>query len=281
MTAGKSKVQHDVPPDALVRLKPHKLGRHYHKVPQYISETVNKYPRLISDYFLRNFRINLESGRMAVHEQVDLEPDCLFRNRVGKFGFAIDRELLGEALECYYGGVRVRAKEGLPNISTSEQRLRDRLGRDLVDIVVHALMAGGAAGEIEPHLDAYDQPQWEQVIEYVLTSHLSGQTASLHIFLDSRACDTLTTRLAGKTAVSTGVVADDSIKRLPLRLECVLASAQLPLAGVMALQPGDVLPIRLRERCEVRINRHPLFSGAIYEHAGALCLTSLESVSNP
>lgn len=281
MIAGKSKVQHGVSPTTLVRLKPQKLGRHYHKVPQYVGETINKYPRLVSDYFLRNFRINLESGQASVHEQITIEPECLFRCRLGKLGFAIDRGLLAEALECYYGGVKVRTKEGTPPVSTSEQRLRDRLGHDITAIVAHALLAGGETGALESYDDTYDRPQWEHVIEYTLSSHLSGTIASLYVFLDNQLCNALTTRLVGETALITRGNSDDKIKRLPVRLECVLASAQLPLAQVMALQPGDVLPIRLRERCQVRISRHALFTGAVLENGGTLCLTSLESVSTP
>ena len=64
-----------------------------------IRDSSSKYPRIISDYFLRNYRINLELLRVEVHEQVDKEAECLYRSPLGKVGFAIDRALLTEALE--------------------------------------------------------------------------------------------------------------------------------------------------------------------------------------
>ena len=101
---GNVKVQHDVPPESLTRLKPQKLGRHYHKIPQFIKELAAKHPRSVSDYFLGNYRINLEFHKAEVHEEREQEAECLYQSTFGRVGFAIDRSLLTEVLECYYGG---------------------------------------------------------------------------------------------------------------------------------------------------------------------------------
>jgi len=71
----------------------------------------------------------------------------------------------------------------------------------------------------------------------------------------------------------------DHIKHLPVRLDCVVASAQMPLAQVLALQPDDILMLRPLDRYEVRINQQKLYRGTIFEEDGALFLTSLESVN--
>ncbi|NNB34668.1 hypothetical protein HBN88_11785, partial [Pseudomonas fragi] len=55
------KVQHQVPADGLLFLKPEKLGRYYHKVPVYIKKLAGKYPRAISDYFLSRRRQKLSA----------------------------------------------------------------------------------------------------------------------------------------------------------------------------------------------------------------------------
>ena len=44
---------------------------------------------------------------------------------------------------------------------------------------------------------------------------------------------------------------------------------------------GDILPMRLLERCDVQINQQKLFRGAIFEDDGSLFLTSLESMKTP
>jgi len=73
----------------------------------------------------------------------------------------------------------------------------------------------------------------------------------------------------------------NQIRQLPVRLDCVVASLQMPLSQVLALRPGDILPMRLLERCDVQINQQKLFRGAIFEDDGSLFLTSLESVKTP
>ena len=93
--AGNSKVHHRVPAESLVRLKPQKLGRHYHKIPQYIKEVSAKYPRIISDYFLRNYRINLELHTVEVHEERSESAECIYKSLFGKFGSTASGRVFG------------------------------------------------------------------------------------------------------------------------------------------------------------------------------------------
>jgi len=277
--AGNSKVHHRVPAESLVRLKPQKLGRHYHKIPQYIKEVSAKYPRIISDYFLRNYRINLELHTVEVHEERSESAECIYKSLFGKFGFSIERPLLSEALECYYGGA------GLPSqdtpISTSEQRMRLRLGQDIAQIFARALLSGASVGKLEKHENDFDQAVWEYVAEFRYTSHISGGRSSIFLYLDTQLVDELTARLAAPSHGPQVVDPERHIQQLPVRLECVVAALQMPLSQVLGLRPGDILPVRLQERAEVRINQQKLFRGAIFEEDGALFLTSLESVKNP
>lgn len=277
---GHSKVHHGVPAERLTRLKPQKLGRHYHKIPQFIREIAHKHPRLISDYFLRNYRINLELIKLDVHEQREQEADCIYRCAYGKVGFAIDRALLAEALECYYGGTCLPSQD-TPPISTSEQRMRNRLGVDIAQIFARSLLSGGTFGELTPHDNDYEIVQWEYVAEFHYTSHITGIQSSIYIYLDHQLVDELTTRLASPQPARLNGNPAHYIKHLPVRLDCVIAALQLPLSQVLRLRPGDVVSVRLLERCEVRVNQQKLFRGTIFEEDGALFLTSLESVKSP
>jgi flagellar motor switch protein FliM len=277
---GIKKVHHGVPAESLTRLKPQKLGRHYHKIPQYIRELSGKYPRIISDYFLRNYRINLELLNVEVHEQLSVEPECIYRSLLGKVGFAIQRPLLTEALECYYGGTYLPNNEA-PPVSTSEQRLRSRLGMDISQLFARSVLAGQTFGKLEAHDNAYDQAQWEYIVQYQFSSHLTGTQTSIYIYLDTHLVDELTSRISRPASSPASSSALSRISDLPVQLECVVASLQMPLSQVLALAPGDILPIRLLERCDVQINQQKLFRGSILEDEGCLLLTSLESVKTP
>ncbi|VXC86525.1 conserved hypothetical protein [Pseudomonas sp. 8Z] len=277
---GIKKVHHGVPADSLTRLKPQKLGRHYHKIPHYIRELSNKYPRIISDYFLRNYRINLELLKVDVHEQVAQDAECVYRSPYGKVGFSIERALLTEALECYYGGTCLPNHEA-PPISTSEQRMRTRLGMDVTQLFARSILAGSTFGKLETYDNAYDEAVWEYVAQFHFTSHITGSQASIFIYLDTQLVDELTSRLTPAAPTSQHGSSLNQIRNLPVRLDCVVASLQMPLSQVLALRPGDVLSMRLLERCEVQINQQKLFRGVIFEEDGSLLLTSLESVKTP
>lgn len=272
-----AKVLHKVTADQFPRLKPHKLGRHYHKIPQFIHEISNKHPRVISDYFLRNYRINLELKRVLVHEQRETDPECIYRSALGRVGFAIDRSLLTEVLECYYGGTTLPKQSETP-VSTSEQRMRSRLGIDVAQIFARALLAGETFGDLQPWDNAYEECQWEYIAEFHYHSHITNKESSIFIYLDAQLVDELTNRITNPPPVATGVNPIDQIVHLPVKLDCVIASLQMPLSQVLALQVGDTLLMRMRERCDVEINQEKLFRGALFEDDGALFLTSLESL---
>ncbi len=275
---GNAKVHHGVPAQSLTVLKPQKLGRHHHKIPQYIKESTNKNPRLIGDYFLRNYRINLELNRIDVQEERGEEPDCIYRSAMGKVGFSIDRALLTEALECYYGGT-VIASQDTPPISSSEQRMRNRLGMDITDIFARSILSGETFGKLDSYRNDYEETSWEYVAEYEYISHITGSRSSIYLYLDTELVDELTSRLAGPPVPRLPGNPIDHIKHLPVRLDCVVAAAQMPLAQVLALQLDDILMLRPLDRYEVRINQQKLFRGTIFEEDGALFLTSLESVN--
>ena len=274
---GNAKVQHDVPLESLTRLKPQKLGRHYHKIPQFIKELAAKHPRIVSDYFLGNYRINLEFHKAEVHEEREQEAECIYHSAFGRVGFAIDRSLLTEVLECYYGGSSLPGQSE-PPISVSEQRMRTRLGRDIVQLFARSILGGATFGELTSYENAYDETQWEYVAEFQYTSHITGKQSSIFIYLDTHLVDELTSRMAKPVANQAVGNPIEQIKHLPVRLNCVVAALQMPLSEVLDLRLEDIVMVRLQERCDVMINQQKLFRGAIFEDGGSLFLTSLDSV---
>ncbi|MCY1306582.1 hypothetical protein D9M70_564480 [compost metagenome] len=142
-------------------------------------------------------------------------------------------------------------------------------------------MTGTGFGELERFDNAYEETLWEYVAELRYTSHLTGSESSLYIYLDAELTDQLTGLIKGPPPPRMAGDPLDNIKHLPVRLDCVLAQARMPLAQVLGLQLGDILSLRLKERVDVRVNQQPLFRGAIFEDDGTLFLTSIESVKTP
>lgn len=272
------KVRNDAPAEAYVRLKPHTLGRHYHRVPAYLRDMLHKHPQVISDYFLSSFRVNLEFQNVKVYEQPPRAAQCQFRSRYGRVGFAMDRSLLAESLEAYYGGNYSPRQD--PPESISEHRLRARIGVEVLGLFARTLLGGQSFGELSLFDHTYSETQWECIVELNFQSHTAEQPATLIIYLDEQMLDLLTSRMAAPSLAPEPANLMEQVLKLPVQLTCVVARVQLPLAEVSALKPGDILPIRMAERCDVTVRQQRLFRGALTEEDGALFLTSLERVSH-
>lgn len=277
--ATQPKVLHDVPADALTVLKPQKLGRHYHKIPIQVQEAASKNPRLISDYFLINYRINIELDTVKVHDHYAQPADCIYQTELGRIGFSIDRRLLTEALESYYGGSGIGGGN-MPPISASEQRMRTRLGMNIANMFARTMLAGASFAELDEYGNDYEQVSWEFVAEFAFHCHSSNSKASILLYLDAALVDAFLSRLSRPGRARGSACPEESIKQLPVRLDCVIADTLMPLGQVLGLEPGDILVLRPLERYEVRINQQTLFRGTIFEEGGALYLTSLESVTS-
>jgi len=62
-------------------------------------------------------------------------------------------------------------------------------------------------------------------------------------------------------------------RQLTLTLKARLLEQTLPLGELLDLRPGTVLPVRLKAT-EVLVDGSRLFTAAVAEHQGKLCLTS-------
>ncbi|WP_165673988.1 FliM/FliN family flagellar motor switch protein [Metapseudomonas otitidis] len=273
------KIHNAVPAEQVTTLQPQKLGRHYHRIPGYVRDTAFRYPRLVSDYFLGHYRLSIELQDVQVDEAIENPPECIYQSPIGNLGFGIDRSLLGEVLESYYGGA-LPANQELPPESSSEARMRERLGDHVLSRLGQALLAGDVPGPLERQHDSYAEVHWEYAITLRYISHLSERTGDLRIYLDAAWTDELIRRVSAPAAPRQLGNPARAIQRLPVRLDCVLARARLSLADVLGLKVGDLLLIRMEERVEVCINRQKLFHGALFDDQGTLFLTFLESEKN-
>jgi flagellar motor switch protein FliM len=66
-------------------------------------------------------------------------------------------------------------------------------------------------------------------------------------------------------------------QRLQVGLHGRLVSKEVPLGSLFDLQVGDIIPVSLH-RADVLLDDSRLFTAAVTEHKGKLCLTSFEDV---
>ncbi|WPP00046.1 FliM/FliN family flagellar motor switch protein [Pseudomonas sp. HR96] len=275
------KVQHRLAREDLTLLRPDKLGRHYHQAGQRIREAFGKQPDLLADHFARHYRTPLQWQGITLHEQAPQPAACQYRWRDTRLGFAADRALLGELLERYYGGAPLpTAAPEEAKASASEQRLRDRLGEQLLGLCGRLLLGEPAMQRLERY-PGKDEGNWEFTVQLEVVNPVSGLRASLWLYLDEPMVDAIIRHAPRRSAGVVSPPAPVAIEALPVRLQCVLLRLPMPLAQVLALKPDDVLLVRLPERHAVCINSLNLFTASLAQHAGALVLTSFDSVNRP
>lgn len=222
-----------------------------------------------------------------------------FAAPAGQIAFAMERKVLLSVLNYRYGsGAKTEAKadtaaavdENTVRVTATEERLAVVLGQQL---------CGTLAGRIELNLPASDKPDaadgeppaherefkpapgqhppkgtW--IITVTVADVASGATGQYWFALDKQLMTSvlrglLRDRDNGKKAKSVAPLA----QRLQVGLIGRLASKEVSLGSLYDLQVGDVIPISL-SRADVLLEDSRLFTAAVTEHKGKLCLTSFE-----
>lgn len=220
-----------------------------------------------------------------------------FAAPAGQIAFSLERKVLLSVLNFRYGSAKgndsaAALDENTVRVTATEERLAVVLGQQL---------AGTLAGRIELNLPVIDKtasadgdaaadpadtafkpapgaqpPKGTWTITVTLADIGSGVTGQFWFALDKQLMagvlrGLLRDRDAGKKAKPAAPLA----QRLQVGLIGRLASKEVQLGALYDLQVGDVIPISLA-RADVLLEDSRLFTAAVTEHKGKLCLTSFE-----
>lgn len=215
---------------------------------------------------------------------------------LGTAAVAFERGLLLDLLEGRYG--RKGASSGAPRdpslerVTATEERLAATLTAQLAE-QLHARVAEGlaAAGVEVPGADAavVEAPApasapgkagW--VIRISLTAQgpkdaPDERRSHCWIGLDQQLMSYVLQGLKEeRSSVRTARAGDDGLSAgLFVKLEGRLASKETTLGALFELKVGDVIPVSVG-RADVLLDESRLFTAAVAEHKGKLCLTSFE-----
>ncbi|WP_152800569.1 FliM/FliN family flagellar motor switch protein [Rugamonas rivuli] len=217
-----------------------------------------------------------------------------FAAPAGQIAFSLERKVLLSVLNYRYGSGKADAAaldENAVRVTATEERLAVVLGQQL---------AGTLAGRIELNLPVLDKPapaegepevdsefkpapgshppKGSWIITVTLADIASGATGQYWFALDkvlmaSVLRGLLRDRDSGNG--KKGKAAAPLAQRLQVGLVGRLASKEIALGSLYDLQVGDVIPISLN-RADVLLEDSRLFTAAVTEHKGKLCLTSFE-----
>lgn len=285
MTINKQTAPHQV-------LDPSLLGRPVHRLPAFaaqLKEDLAQAMRLdVNRRYWGTFQIDsvafsrLEAGSGLRWTN--------FTAPAGTIAFSLERKVLLAVLNYRYGRAKSNASadEAAVKVTATEQRLAVVLGQQL---------AGTLAARIEsnlPALDKFDAGQdgfkpAEGALpvkgDWIIGVTVSDPESVGDIPLSGRFVFALDKNLM--VGVLRGLRPEREqarravrnqqplAARLQVGLQGRLVSKEMQLGNLFDLRVGDVIPISMH-RAEVLLDDSRLFTAAVSEHKGKLCLTSFE-----
>lgn len=227
-----------------------------------------------------------------------------FAAPAGQIAFSLERKVLLSVLNYRYGsGAKSDAKaeakteaapidESTVRVTATEERLAVVLGQQLcgtlagrielnLPVMEKPAQADGAAEEAAAETEfkpapGSHPPKGTWVISVTVSETHGGASGQFWFALDKQLMTSvlrglLRDREAGKKPKAVAPLA----QRLQVGLVGRLASKEVTLGSLYDLQVGDVIPISLA-RADVLLEDSRLFTAAVTEHKGKLCLTSFE-----
>jgi flagellar motor switch protein FliM len=207
------------------------------------------------------------------------------RGPQGTVTVAFERGLLLALLDWRYGRNTAAAPErdlASERVTATEERLAVVLTQQLVDVLAARVAAGLAdAGQaVDAALpragaggDAPPPGSW--ALRLVLRGR-SGAAGTIWMALDqAMLASVLRALMPERRLRAEPAVAEPLATRLQVKIEGRLVSKEITLATLFGLGVGDVIPISVG-RADVLLDENRLFTAAVAEHKGKLCLTSFE-----
>ncbi|MDB5937128.1 MAG: surface presentation of antigen protein [Massilia sp.] len=209
----------------------------------------------------------------------------------GVLGFRLERGLLLAVLNHRYGQntTAAAATEGQddapaakvaePRVTATEERLALALGQQLAAVLArrvgHNLGSADAGGAVNAGPGAAPaQGGW--LLEVTLADSLGGAAGRFWFALDQ---PLMTAILRGLLPTRHTPATPPSVRPLASRLQVSLSgrlmSKEILLGSLFDLQVGDIIPVSLN-RTDVLLDHSRLFTAAVTEHKGKLCLTAFE-----
>jgi flagellar motor switch protein FliM len=207
----------------------------------------------------------------------------------GSVAVAFERPLLLGLLDCRYGArgsaPAAAADASAVRITATEERLAVTLTQQLADVLAARVganlnAAGLPAAAVEglaPALPVGAPAKSTWTIQVALRAPQSGHSGQFWMALDQPLMTDILRglqpeKLRPHVARS---AAEPLVTRLQVKLEGRLVSKEITLANLFDLQIGDVIPVAVG-RADVLLDESRLFTAAVAEHKGKLCLTSFE-----
>lgn len=274
-------------------LDPRLLGRPVHLLPQFAAQFAEDLAGALRQPALRRYwdGFQLEAAGFVGPPDPSRSGRWLaFEGPAGNLAFALERSLLLSVLNQRYGKRGAAPGPAVDpatvRVTATEERLAVVLGQQLASVLARRVDANlarahneGAApvgelipGKVPPAPPAPDG--W--TLGITLRRSQDGECGQLWLALDqemvARVLQGITPERARERAAPATVALGTA---LHVTLDGRLVSKEITLEALFALKLGDIIPVTVG-RADVLLAESRLFTAAVTEHNGTLCLTSFE-----
>lgn len=267
-------------------LDPCLLGRPVHLLPQFaarLQEDLDTAMQGSARRYWAGWRLDtVEFGR--VPQETSLRWMAVL-GALGTVAVTFERGLLLTLLERRYGGRSAGATQRDPQterVTATEERLGVVLTQQMVDLL-YARVAVNVAMEVAPrpiHANAVVPSAMPGESNWALRLQVrdnNDNTGQFWIAPDQQLMAMILGTLrpeTGRPAAARGP-AEPLATKLQVKLDGRLVSKEITLGALFDLKVGDVIPVNVG-RADVLLDEARLFTAAVAEHKGKLCLTSFE-----
>lgn len=204
---------------------------------------------------------------------------------LGTVSVAFERGLLLTLLERRYGGRSAGATPrdpGSERVTATEERLVVVLTQQMVDLL-YARVAASVAMDVAPQpvpagaVAAATMPGKSAWTVCVTVRDANGATGRCWMAPDQGLMSEILGSLRPEQPRTHAVrgPAEPLSSKLQVKLDGQLVSKEITLGALFDLKVGDVIPVNVG-RANVLLDDARLFTAAVAEHKGKLCLTSFE-----
>jgi flagellar motor switch protein FliM len=267
-------------------LDPGLLGRPVHLLPQFAARLHDGLDAAMQGSARRywgGWRLeSVEFGRLPQQENLRW---MAASGALGTVSVAFERGLLLTLLERRYGGRGAAATPrdpGTERVTATEERLIVVLTQQMVDLL-YARVAASTGMDLAPKpipaaaVAASTMPGKSAWTLHATVRNASGASGQFWVAPDQALMAAIlgSLRPENPRANAPRGPAEPLSSKLQVKLDGRLVSKEIMLGALFDLKVGDVIPVNMG-RADVLLDEARLFTAAVAEHKGNLCLTSFE-----
>lgn len=281
-------------------IDPRTMGRPVHLLGGFANQLRDDFADFLRARINRRYKASFQIDAISlVAAPADSQRWLSYAADDGRIHFAIERPLLLCLLRYRYGSVMPETSAASDNNVTppsaaaidepetaTEERLGTMLGQQLVELAVRRIESvqrapvetPAAVTFAEASLQGASDGEW--LLRLSLSETRCNVSGDLLLKISAAWMNRLLQALApnrDRSRQKQMTATKPFPARLQLTLQARLLEKEVPLATLLDLRLGDVLPISVGD-ADVLIGDSRLFTASVAEHHGKLCLTTLADV---